>query len=215
MACLVSVSQIDKALSKGNQSPPNSVRYTLAFINSYPGSSFNTTISQEKNCDPKGDSRMCTQPPRRPASKSSYCSTSHSLQVDLRIVSLRYPADHRAPAFGELVRSCYTISLCPYFRTQPRFGSYGGRIWLSTCRCESSSEVWTLNAVHVSWVQWSETLGLGFGSTFEQDTEWRGDMGRSSMQHERLFWFGLILILSCVITGGPCTPRVLQACICM
>ena len=81
MACLVSVSQIRKALSKGNQRPPNSVRYTLAFISQYPGSSFNTTISQEKHCDPKGDSRKCTRPPRRPASKSSYCSTSHSLQV--------------------------------------------------------------------------------------------------------------------------------------
>lgn len=115
--------------------------------------------------------------------------------MGIRLFGLRTPSNHRPPPVGECIRACDSVLVCASFGDGASLERRGRIVRIFADRSESSSEIWFLNAVHVSLFQWGQASGLGFGSSAEQSTEWKSNMGGSSVQCEHLAWPGLVPIL--------------------
>jgi hypothetical protein len=104
------------------------------------------------------------------------------------------PSNHRTTTFGEFVRVGHDVYISAYSRSAVGLDGSSRSLWLPTSWRQNSCEIRSLDALHVSWLQWDEAPGLGLRSHFEQDAEWKGIVGGSSVQYKCVARVGPLLV---------------------
>lgn len=65
-------------------------------------------------------------------------------------------------------------------------------IWgLADCS-ENRYQVWVIDSLHIPRLQWTQTIGLGYGSFIGQETEWKSVMVSLGLFYECIFGTGFL-----------------------